>query len=159
MVQAHPLSHWLPCPVVFISTACGDQRDIMTATAMFIAEEEPLLAVSLARGHLTADLVNRAGGFALVIASVLQEKLVWQVGSMKGSEGDKFDRFAIKTLPPRPGKPLIPEDAASYAACSLLSQQAIGGYVLLVARAVEWTDLNNPPLVWHRKALFSLTAI
>lgn len=159
MVQTQPLSHCLPCPVVFISTAFGQQWDIMTATAMFIAEEEPLLAVSLARGHLTAELISRAGGFTLVIASVLQKELVWQVGGMKGSEGNKFERFAIKTLPPQPGKPLIPEGAASYAACSVVSRQEIGGYILLIARAVEWTDLNHPPLVWHRNGLFSLAAL
>lgn len=156
MVQLQPLSHCLPCPVVFISTAYGEQRDIMTATATFIAEEEPLLAVSLVRGHLTAELISRAGGFTLVIASVLQKELVWQVGGTKGSEGNKFERFAIKTLPPQPGKPLIPEGAACYAACSVVSRQEMGGHMLFIARAVEWTDLNNPPLVWYRNALFTL---
>ena len=46
------VSHWLPCPVVFISTAFENNRDIMTATAMFVSEKEPLLIVSLAKGHM-----------------------------------------------------------------------------------------------------------
>jgi flavin reductase (DIM6/NTAB) family NADH-FMN oxidoreductase RutF len=37
---------WLPCSVVFVSTAHGEERDIMTATAMFVSEKEPLLMIS-----------------------------------------------------------------------------------------------------------------
>ena len=40
---------WLPCSVVFVSTAHEDKRDIMTATAMFVSEKEPLLVISVAK--------------------------------------------------------------------------------------------------------------
>ncbi|MBW1853571.1 MAG: flavin reductase [Deltaproteobacteria bacterium] len=80
MKQSHTVSDWLPCPVVFISTAYGERRDIMTATAMFISEKEPLLAISVARDHLTAQLIEQAGGFTLVIVSEGQKELAWQLG-------------------------------------------------------------------------------
>jgi flavin reductase (DIM6/NTAB) family NADH-FMN oxidoreductase RutF len=128
----------------------------MTATAMFVSEKENMLAVSVAQDHLTAQLIKESGRFTLVIASENQEELVWQVGGVKGDAENKFDRFSIKTLPPVPGKPLIPAEAASWLECTVVHQQEVGGYMLVLARVVEQQDLNNPPLVWHRDALFSL---
>ncbi len=84
MDQSHLVSHWLPCAVVFISTAHGEKRDIMTATAMFVSEKENMLAISVAQDHLTAQLIKEAGSFTLVIASESQKELVWQVGGVTG---------------------------------------------------------------------------
>ena len=84
---------WLPCSVVFVGTAHGEQRDIMTATAMFVSEKEPLLAISVAQGHLTEKLIEQSGNFTLVIAGQGQKQLAMQVGSVKGDAGDKFEKF------------------------------------------------------------------
>ena len=65
--SSHP-SNWLPCSVVFISTAHEQQYDIMTATAMFVSEKEPLIAVSLSKNHRTLELIKNSGSFTVVIA-------------------------------------------------------------------------------------------
>ena len=156
MAQSHLVSQWLPCSVVFISTSHGEKRDIMTATAMFISEKENILAISVAQEHLTAQLIKASGRFTLVIASESQKELVWQVGGIKGNEQNKFDLFSIKTLPPVSGKPLVPAEAASWLECSVVHQQEVGGYHLVLGRVVEQQDLDHPPLVWHRDALFAL---
>jgi flavin reductase (DIM6/NTAB) family NADH-FMN oxidoreductase RutF len=159
MKQSHTVSDWLPCPVVFISTAYGERRDIMTATAMFISEKEPLLAISVARDHLTAQLIEQAGGFTLVIVSEGQKELAWQLGSVKGEEEDKFKHFSITTLPPKEGKPLIPEDASSWLECRAESRQEVNGYFLVIARVVDQEDLGKPPLLWQKQSLFALKAL
>lgn len=46
MGKENNVFYWLPCSVVFFSTAHGEERDIMTATAMIISEKEPLLIIS-----------------------------------------------------------------------------------------------------------------
>ena len=43
--------------VFYDITASSEKRDIMTATAMFVSEKEPLLAVSVAKNHLTEKLI------------------------------------------------------------------------------------------------------
>ena len=159
MKQSDPVSHWLPCPVVFISTAYGEKRDIMTATAMFVSEKEPLLAISVAKGHLTAQLIEQAGAFTLVIASEDQRELVWKLGSIKGDEDDKFARFAITTLPPEPGKPLVPVKASSWLECTVVSQHPLEGYVLVIARVTNQGNLDNPPLMWHNRELYTLESL
>ena len=156
MDQSNAVSHWLPCPVVFISTAHGERQDIMTATAMFVSEKEPLVAISVASNHLTAQLIGQAGGFTLVIASENQKELAWQLGGVEGEETDKFKHFAIATLPAKPGKPLIPVDASSWLECEVVSQQTVDGYSLVIARVVEQAELGNPPLLWQKQTLFAL---
>jgi len=150
---------WLPCAVVFISTAHEQQHDIMTATAMFLSEKEPLLAASLAKNHLTLQLIKLARSFTVVIASTLQKELVWQLGSKRGDEVDKFDHFSIKTLDHASDRPRIPADATAWLHCNVESLHSIGHDHLVIGRVVDQEKLDNPPLVWRESELFSLTPL
>ena len=152
-------SHWLPCSVVFVGTAYEEKRDIMTATAMFVSEKEPLIAISIAKDHLTDQLIEKSGEFVLAIASETQKELVWQLGSIKGDEEDKFTRFSISALEYQPGKALIPEGSAAWMACQVVSKQDVNGYRLVIARVGDQKDLGNPPLVWQKNELFALKTL
>ena len=148
--------YWLPCAVVFVSTAHEDRRDIMTANSMFVSEKEPLLLISVAQGHLTDQLISQSGKFTLVIAGEGQKKLAAQAGSSKGEQADKFEQFAIKSIKGGENQALIPEGAAAWMACEVESTQEIKGYRLYVGRVVDQQDLNVPPLIWQKDAFFSI---
>jgi flavin reductase (DIM6/NTAB) family NADH-FMN oxidoreductase RutF len=150
------VTHWLPCPVVFISTAFKDMRDIMTATAMFVSEKEPLVSVSVAKEHLTTRLIEQSGGFTLIIASESHQELANQLGSVRGDVEDKFKRFSISALPSEPGKPLIPSGSSAWFECTVVNSQEISGYVVLTARVISQEELGNPPLIWQKGKLFGL---
>src|SRR5574340_822906 len=105
-------SHLLSCPVVFVSTLHEGQRDIMLATAMFVSEKEPLLVVSVAKGHLTSQLIDKSGGFTVAVSADDQEDLYEQLIGIKGSNIDKFKAIPISTLPADPAKPLIPKGSS-----------------------------------------------
>ena len=150
------ISHWLPCPVVFISTAFEDKRDIMTATAMFVSEKEPLLSVSVAKGHLTTKLIAQSGGFFLIIASEDQKELANQLGSVRGDVEDKFKRFSISTARAEPGNPLIPAGSSAWFECTVVNSQEMSGYVVLTARVINQQELGNPPLLWQKGKLYGL---
>jgi flavin reductase (DIM6/NTAB) family NADH-FMN oxidoreductase RutF len=156
MARENTIFGWLPCSVVFISTAHGEKRDIMSATAMFISEKEPLLAISIAKNHLTDQLIERSGEFVLAVASEGQKDLVWQLGSVKGEEEDKFERFSISTDEYKAGKPLIPKGVAAWMACEVVSGQDVDGYRLVIGRVVDQKELGDPPMVWQKDALFTL---
>jgi len=151
--------YWLPCAVVFVSTAHEDKRDIMTATAMFVSEKEPLLAISVAKGHLTEQLISQSGKFTLVIAAEDQRQLAMQVGSLKGAEEDKFERFSIKASPGNTGQALIPDGTAAWMECEVESTSDIKGYRLFTGRVVNQNDTGRPPLVWHQDGFFSLNKV
>jgi flavin reductase (DIM6/NTAB) family NADH-FMN oxidoreductase RutF len=156
MNEERMASHWLPCSVVFVSTAHKENRDIMTATAMFVSETEPLVAISIAKNHLTDQLIEESGEFILAIASEAQKDLVWQLGSLRGEKEDKFTRFSISAQEYRAGKALIPEGSAAWMACQVVSKQDVDDYRLVIARLVDQKDLGNPPLVWQKNELFTL---
>ena len=151
--------YWLPCAVVFVSTAHEYKRDIMTATAMFVSEKEPLLAISVAKGHLTEQLISQSGKFTLVIAAEDQRQLAMQVGSLKGAEEDKFERFSIKASPGNTGQALIPDGTAAWMECEVESTSDIKGYRLFIGRVVQQNDTAKSPLVWHQDKFFSLKQI
>jgi len=156
MDRENNVFYWLPCSVVFVSTAHGETRDIMTATAMFVSEKEPLLAISVALGHLTEKLILKSGKFTLVIAGASQKELAMQVGSVKGDNVDKFNKFSIKSVTDASKQALIPEGAAAWMACDVESSQEIQGYRIFIGRVVSQQDTGQPPLIWHKDGFFSL---
>ena len=159
MNRADDVFYWLPCTVVFMSTAHGGQRDIMTASAMFVSEKEPLVLISVAEGHLTQRLIEQSGHFTIVIAARDQHKLAIQLGSSKGSETDKFERFAIAIEKPSPGEAPVPRGAAAWMVCKVQSRQEIPGYRLFIGRVVDCRDRGREPLIWHRDKFCSLSAV
>ena len=157
MSNENNVFYWLPCSVVFVSTAHDDKKDIMTATAMFISEKEPLLVISVAKDHLTEKLIMQSGKFTLVIAGADQEKLAMQVGSSKGDDADKFERFDINASPGAGSAALIPEGAAAWMECEVEGSKEIKGYQLFMGRVVNQNDSGKEPLVWHKDGFFGLT--
>lgn len=147
---------WLPCPVVFICTAHDDRRDIMTGTAMFVSEKEPLLTVSVATGHLTDQLITASGQFVVAVAATNQTRLAIQLGSTKGDKVDKYNRFSIDTLPQEAGDDLVPKGVSAWMKCKVESSYTIKGYRVVTGRVVESSDLSHPPLIWHRDTFFSI---
>ena len=159
MSKENNVFYWLPCSVVFVSTAHEDKRDIMTATAMFVSEKEPLLVISVAQGHLTEKLIVETGKFTLIIAGDDQKQLAMQVGSAKGEDMDKFERFAIETEPETGGTAPVPEGSAAWMECEVESSSEIKGYHLFIGRVVAQKDTGKPPLVWHKDKFFGLEQV
>ena len=159
MTKPPDVFYWLPCSVVFVSTAHGGERDIMTATAMFVSEKEPLIVISVAKDHLTEQLINQSGKFTLVIAGENQRQLAIQVGSTKGEAVDKFEKFSIPTVSEAAGNAPVPEGAAAWMVCDVESSQDIKGYRLFIGRVVDQHDAGNPPLVWQKDKYFGLKPV
>jgi flavin reductase (DIM6/NTAB) family NADH-FMN oxidoreductase RutF len=156
MNKENDVFYWLPCSVVFVSSAHENKRDIMTATAMFVSEKEPLLVISVAKDHLTEKLIAQSGRFTLIIAGDDQKQLAMQVGSAKGDDTDKFERFDIKPSPGAGGAALVPEGAAAWMECEVENSSEIKGYRLFIGRVVHQNDSGKPPLVWHKDKFFKL---
>ena len=159
MNKAPDVFYWLPCAVVFVSTAHDDRRDIMTATAMFVSEKEPLIMISVAKDHLTEKLINKSGKFTLVIAGDDQRKLAMKIGVTKGDAADKFEKFSIPILSGHSGSAPVPEGAAAWMECNVESSQDIKGYRLFIGRVVDQHDTGNPPLIWQRDRFFELKSV
>ena len=159
MNRENDVFYWLPCSVVFVTTVHGDTRDIMTATAMFVSEKDPLLAISVAQGHLTEKLIDQTGSFTLVIAGKEHKQLALQVGSTKGEKVDKFKEFGINILETTPDNAPIPRGSAAWMACTVEGSHKIKGYRIFIGRVINQEDLKQPPLIWQKDAFFTLKNI
>jgi len=159
MTKPPDVFYWLPCSVVFVSTAHEGRRDIMTATAMFVSEKEPLISISVAKDHLTEQLINQSGQFTLVIAGEGQRKLAIQAGSTKGEAVDKYEKFSIPTLSQASGNAPVPEGAASWMVCEVESSQDIKGYRIFIGRVVDQHDTGDAPLIWQKDKFFGLKPV
>ena len=151
--------NWLTCPVVFICSKRGSEKDIMTGTAMFVSEKEPLLSISVAQGHMTERLITESGSFVLALAAESQKKLAIQVGSSRGDQLDKYHHFGIKTLSEEQGSGLVPEDSAAWMKCRVEHVHTIKGYQVILGRVENYGDLDQPPLIWRDHGFFKLTPL
>lgn len=153
MFKVNWSSYQLPCPIVFVSTAYEGKRDIMTATAFVISENEPLLAVSLAKGHLTSRLIEGSGRFTLILASETQKELALKIGSLSGEE--KFREISFDTLTGESGKSLVPEGSSAWFECQVVTRYDVSDYHLFIGKVISQKNMNNPPLLWSKDGGFS----
>lgn len=147
----------LPCAAVILTVAAGEQRDAMTATAVFVSEDPPLLSISVAEHLLTHDLIEQAGEFVVNLATPEQVELVKKLGSTHGRDVDKFEQF---TLPTEPSEKLgAPRIAGSYACleCKVVASHKAATYRVYTAEVVaHLVNERRGPLVWHQGQYFAL---
>jgi flavin reductase (DIM6/NTAB) family NADH-FMN oxidoreductase RutF len=147
----------LPCPAVILTAAAGERRDAMTATAFFVSEAPPLLSVSVAGHHLTGELIDQTGEFAVNLATPEQVEMVRNLGSTHGRDVDKFEEFGIVTEPSeKVGAPRIAEAYASLE-CKVVGSHPAATYRVYVAEVLAHVvDPGRTPLLWHRGGFVSL---
>ena len=131
----------------------------MTATAMFVSEKEPLVSVSIARNHLSEQLINQSGKFTIVIAGEGQKKLAAQLGSTRGETVDKFEKFSITSSEITSNHAHIPEGSAAWFSCEVADSHDIEGYRVFTGRVIDQKDLNTPPLVWQKNKYYGLKSL
>ena len=151
------VSHLLPCSVVLLSSGNGKANDAMTATSMFVSEKQPMIVVSVDKGHLTHALIEETGEFVLNVASAGQAKLAKELGSIHGEKVDKFERFAIDTEnADKVSAPLI-KGSYAFIECAVITSFPVSTYTVYLANPVNFrVNSDLVPLVWHRDRYFSL---
>ena len=82
-----------------------------------------------------------------------------KVGSARGDDEDKFERFSVKTLTEDAGKRPIPEGSSVWMECKVESRQDIGEYHMIIGRVENLKDLGGQPLVWYRDLFYRLQAL
>jgi flavin reductase (DIM6/NTAB) family NADH-FMN oxidoreductase RutF len=147
----------LPCPAVILTAAAGERRDAMTATAFFVSEVPPLLSVSVARHHLTSELIEQTGEFVVNLPTPEQVEMVRKVGSTHGRHLDKFEEFGLATEPSE--RVAAPRMAGSYASleCRVVGSHPAATYQVYMGEILAHvTDEGRSPLLWHRGRFFSM---
>lgn len=86
-------------PVVLVSSAHGDRRNVMAASwSMPLDFDPPKVAVVIDKSTLTRELVEASGTFALNVPLRPLARLTESVGTESGRDFDKFAAFGMETF-------------------------------------------------------------
>ena len=147
----------LPCPVILLSTGTTVKQDAMTATAMFVSEEPPLVVVSVDKKSFSHELIEKTGEFVLNVAAIEQVKLAKLLGATHGGELDKFKKFKIGIEKAESvASPLI-KGSFSHLECKVITSYPLGHYVLYLASVFAYSVKEKKvSLAWHAQRFFSM---
>jgi flavin reductase (DIM6/NTAB) family NADH-FMN oxidoreductase RutF len=147
----------VPCSVVLLSAGTKEKKDAMTATAMFVAEDLPLLTISLAKTSTCRDLIEKTGECVLNVASTAQADLARKLGATHGKDMDKFTEFQIPIK--KAVRIKAPSIGGSFAnlECKVITSHQTGNYIVYLVEVVACNvDEKHIPMVWHRDRYFAV---
>jgi len=148
----------LPCPVILLSAGTAEKQDAMTATAMFVSEEPPLVVVSVGKKSFSHELIENTGEFVLNVAATDQVKLAKLLGATHGGDLDKFKEFQIGVEEAESVVSPLIKGSFSHLECKVITSYPLGHYVLYLASVSAYkVNEKTVPLVWYAQRYFSLT--
>ena len=111
-------------PVTLVSSAYGDNRNVMAAAwAMPLDFDPPKVAVVIDRRTLSRELIEASGEFVLNIPARRIATKVLAVGSQSGRDVDKFAACGVGTFPAeRVGAPLI-DGCVAWLECKVIPEK------------------------------------
>jgi flavin reductase (DIM6/NTAB) family NADH-FMN oxidoreductase RutF len=136
-------------PTVLVTTAHGEQRNIMAAAwNMPLDFDPPKVAIVIDKNTYTRELVLASGSFAINVPCRAQAEMVVKVGSYSGRELldkpeiDKFAAHGIKTFAAEKIKAPLVEGCVAWLECKLIPEPHIQEtYDLYLAEVVAaWAD-------------------
>jgi flavin reductase (DIM6/NTAB) family NADH-FMN oxidoreductase RutF len=149
----------LPCSVVILTAAADGKQGAMTASAMYVSEIPPLIAVSVNKSFNTHRLIHKSHEFAINVISAKQVELAKKIGSSHGQDTDKFREFAIATVPAISIKaPLVANSFASME-CRVRTSvwDAEGNHAIYIAEVIACKiNKNLEPVIWLDNRYFSV---
>ncbi|MBB5875112.1 flavin reductase family protein [Xanthomonas sp. 3498] len=127
-----------PGPVVLVSSAWKQQRDIMTMGWHMVLEFSPsLLACCISSANHSFDLIRRSRQCVINLPTADLVDTVVGIGNTSGAELDKFAHFGLSAVPAtHVAAPLIAECYASFE-CRLHDGSQIGKHGLFVWEVVK----------------------
>jgi flavin reductase (DIM6/NTAB) family NADH-FMN oxidoreductase RutF len=130
-------------PTTLVTSAAHGRTNVMAAAwAMPIDFEPPKVAVVIAEGTLTRELVDASGEFTLGVPTRAQVEQVYAVGSASGRDEDKWALSGLKAAPAsRVQAPLV-EGCVGRLECRVLSEPDVQRkYDLFIAEVVAaWVE-------------------
>lgn len=149
----------LPCSVVILSASHDNRRGAMTATAMYVSQVTPLIAVSISKTSATYQIIEKSKEFAVNVIADNQLELSRKFGSIHGFEVDKFQEIGITTESASIiGAPFI---SGCFANVECKIKDALweveGNHAIYVAEVVAYkVNEKLKPAVWFNNNYFKL---
>jgi flavin reductase (DIM6/NTAB) family NADH-FMN oxidoreductase RutF len=134
-----------PGPIVLVSSAHGQSRNIMTMGWHTVMEFTPsLVGCVIAAGNYSFDLIRRSGECVINLPTTALTDTVVGIGNSSGAEIDKFATFALTPEKARRvGAPLIRECYANFE-CRLADDALVDKYNFFIFEVVAAHVASSP---------------
>jgi flavin reductase (DIM6/NTAB) family NADH-FMN oxidoreductase RutF len=142
---------------VVVLTAFGEDtrpRGLTVSAFCAVSLQPPLALACIDRTSNTLPAVQHTGGFTANILAAGREHLARRMAS---KATDKFDAITWRRPESRIGGPVLHEDAAAFAVCTLRDTIEAGDHWVLIGLVTEGgTGDGVAPLVFSRRGYFDL---
>lgn len=128
----------------------GKRGGMAVAWLTRVSWSPPLVALSVAPGRYTYQLIKEYKAFAVHVVSKSMEKLAIDVfGGMSGKNVDKFKVAGVEPVKARAiTAPIIPV-APIIMECKLVGEYVVGDHVMLIGEVVKaYKGEEMPPLIY-----------
>ena len=142
---------------VVVLTAFGDDdrpRGLTVSAFCAVSLEPPLALACIDKTSNTLPAVQHARGFTANILAAGREPLARRMASKLT---DKFDGIAWRRPRAGPGGPILEEDAAAFAVCTLRDTIEAGDHWILMGLVTEGEHREGvQPLIYSRRTYLGL---
>ncbi len=130
-------------PVVVTAQAKGRRNAMVVARHMVVSTTPPTYGLSLSPETFTYELIAESKEFGVNFLPFEEVELVDAIGSSKGREIDKFERFNLAV--DKSVKTAVPILKAAYAAyeCKLIDDRGYGGFRWVIGEIVAMHELKE----------------
>ena len=124
-------------PTVLASCRHGGRSNLITlAWITPVSISPPMLAIAVAPGRFSHDLIAHSGEFVVNVPGSNLLKAVWHCGTRSGRDGDKFLGAGLTEAPGRAvAAPLVAE-CFGHAECRVVDAPRTGDHTLFVGEVV-----------------------
>jgi flavin reductase (DIM6/NTAB) family NADH-FMN oxidoreductase RutF len=142
---------------VVVLTAFGPDslpRGLTVSAFCATSLEPPLALACVDKTSNTLPAVKHAGGFTANILAAGREQLARHMASKLT---DKFDGIAWRRPEAKYGGPILEDDIAAYAVCTLRDTIEAGDHWILIGHVVEGDHrVGVSPMIFSRRGYFGL---
>jgi flavin reductase (DIM6/NTAB) family NADH-FMN oxidoreductase RutF len=142
---------------VVVLTAFGSDslpRGLTVSAFCAVSLEPPLALACVDKTSNTLPAVQHAGGFTANVLAAGREQLARRMASKLS---DKFDGIAWRRPDSVKGGPVLEDDCAAYAVCTLKETIEAGDHWILIGRVVDGDHREGvSPMIFSRRGYFGL---
>ena len=142
---------------VVVLTAFGHDslpRGLTVSAFCAVSLGPPLALACIDKTSNTLPAVQQAGSFTANILAAGREQLARRMASKLS---DKFDGIAWRRPESGQGGPILDDDAAAYAVCTLTQTIEAGDHWILLGQVVEGEQREGvSPMIFSRRGYFGL---
>ena len=124
--------------------AQGKHNPITLGMFTHVANEPPILAVSIAKQQYSLEAFRLSKEFVIALPSESQAQETMLYGTKSGRECDKLALAGAKTLPATKIDSVLLADACANYECKLIAEVPVGGHVVLFGEVVAAHVAQEP---------------